>query len=41
MFNVVSFRKILQDGTAFPDLELLTAFVHVDDGWDATIWIDL
>ena len=41
MVNVVSLRKVLQDGTAFPDFELLAAFVHVDNGWDAAIWVDL
>lgn len=38
---VIPFHKILQDGTTFPDLEFVSMLVCVDDGWDATVWVDV
>jgi hypothetical protein len=38
---IVSVHEILQDGTAFPDFELLALLVRVDDGWDATVRVDV
>ena len=38
---VISVHEILQDGTAFPNLELLAVLVLVDDGWDATVGVDV
>ena len=38
---IVPVHEILQDGTAFPDFELLVVLVRVDDGWDATVGVDV
>jgi hypothetical protein len=38
---VVPVYEILQDGTAFPDFELLAVLVRVDDGWDAAVGVDV
>jgi hypothetical protein len=38
---VVSVHKILQDRAAFPDLELLAVLICVDDGWNATVGVDV
>ena len=39
--HIVAVDEILQDGTAFPDFELLSVLVRVDDGWDATVGVDI
>lgn len=41
MVRIVSVHEILQDSAAFPDFELLAVLVLVDDGWDATVGIDV
>lgn len=41
MVHIVPVHEILQDGTAFPDFELLTVLVRVDDGRDAAIGVDI
>lgn len=41
MIRIISVNKILQDSTAFPDFELLAILVLVDDGWNATVGIDV
>jgi hypothetical protein len=38
---VVPVHKVLQDGTAFPDLELLAVVICIDDGWNATVGVDV
>jgi hypothetical protein len=38
---VVPVHEILQDGTAFPDFELLALLVRVGDGWDTTVGVDV
>ena len=38
---IVPVHEILQDGTAFPNFELLAILVRVDDGWDATVGVDI
>lgn len=40
MVLIVAVHEILQDGTAFPDLELLAVLVRIDDGWNATVGVD-
>lgn len=39
--RIISVNEILQDSTAFPDFELLAVLVLVDDGWDATVGVDV
>ena len=39
--HIVPIHQILQDGTAFPDLEPLTDLVGVDEGWDSTVGVDV
>lgn len=41
MAPIVPIHEILQDGTAFPDFELLAVLVCVDNGWDATVGVDV
>lgn len=41
MVLVVPVHEILQDSTTFPNLELLAVLVLVDDGWDATVGVDV
>lgn len=41
MVPIVPVYEILQDGTAFPDFELLAVLVRVDNGWDATVGVDI
>lgn len=41
MVPIVPVHKILQDGTTFPDLELLAVLGSVNDGWDATVGVDV
>lgn len=38
---IVPVHKILQDGTTFPNLELLAVLGSVNDGWDATVGVDV
>lgn len=41
MIKVVSVNKILQDGAAFPNSDLLAVLVRIHDGRDATIGVDV
>lgn len=39
MVFVVSVHEILQDCTAFPDLQLATTLVRVDNSWNAAVGV--
>lgn len=41
VIDIVSLRKILQDRTTFPDLQLFAISAHINKGWDATVGIDV
>ena len=41
MAAVVSIHEILQDRTTFPDIQLLAILIHVGEGRNATIWVDV
>jgi hypothetical protein len=41
MVHIIPLHEILQDGTAFPDLELLAGLVRVDERWDTTVGVDV
>ena len=41
MVHIVAIHKILQNGSALPNVELLAILVDVGDSRDATIWVDV
>lgn len=41
MVLVVPVYEILQDGTTFPDLEVVATLVRVDDGRNAAVGVDV
>ena len=41
MLCVITGHKILQDGAAFPDLQLLAMLVRVDESWNPTVGVDI
>lgn len=41
MVHIVAVHKILQNGSALPDIKLLAILVDVGDSRDATIWVDV
>lgn len=40
MIQIVALHKVLENGSALPDVELLTFVVGVGDGWNPTVWVD-
>jgi len=41
MAAVVSIHEILQDSTTFPDIQLLAILIHVGEGRNTAIWVDV
>lgn len=41
VIHIVAIHKVLQNGSALPDVELLAILVDVGDSRDATVWVDV